>query len=73
MAAQDNSPKLQAKNSAAKPKKDTEKWCDFHKISTHNISECWAKQSLVAELKVSESDAGFDSESEPDKGNNKGK
>eukprot|EP00253_Pinus_taeda_P002519 PITA_02519 len=72
-AAQDNPPKLQAKNSAAKPKKDTEKWYEFHKSSTHNTSECRAKQSLVAELKVSESDAGFDSESEPDKGNDKGK
>eukprot|EP00253_Pinus_taeda_P009964 PITA_09964 len=41
-AAQDNPPKLQAKNSAAKPKKDTGKWCS-------------------------------DSESELDKGNEKGK
>ena len=42
-AAQDNPPKLQEKNSAAKLKKDTGKWCEFHKRSTHNKSECRAK------------------------------
>lgn len=71
--SQDNLPKLQAKNSAAKMKKDTGKWCEFHKSSTHNTSERRAKQSLVAELKVPELDACFDSETEPNKGNEKGK
>ena len=56
-----------------KPKKDTGKWREFHKSSTHNTSECRAKQSLVSELKASESDACSNSESEPDKGNDRGK
>ena len=46
---------------------------EFHKSSTHNTSECRAKQSLVAEMRASESDACSDSKSEPEKANEKGK
>ena len=73
MAARDNVPKLQEKNNTTKPKKDTWKWCEFHKISTQNTSECRAKQSLVAEMGASELDACFDIESESKKGNDRGK
>ena len=71
--AQDNLPKPQEKNNTTKPKRDTRKWSEFHKSSTHNTSECQAKQSVVAELKASESDVGSESESELDKGNDRGK
>ena len=56
-----------------KPKKDTRNCCEFHKGSTHNTSECRVKQSLVDEMKASESDACSESESKPDKGSEKGK
>ena len=72
MVAWDNPPKPQENKNTMKPKKDTIKWCEFHKISTHNTSECQAKKSLVAELKAFELDACFDSESEPTRGMTKG-
>eukprot|EP00253_Pinus_taeda_P006352 PITA_06352 len=70
---QDNPSKPQEKNNTTKPKKHTRKWCEFHKSPTHNTSECRTKQSLVAELKASESDACSDPDPEPDKGKGKGK
>jgi hypothetical protein len=65
---QDNQSKPQTKKGNGKMKKDTGKWCEFHKIPWHNTDECHSKQSLVAEMKASESDPGSNSDSEPDKG-----
>ena len=72
MATQKNLPKPQAKNNTAKLKKEAWKWCEFHKSPTHNTSEYRAKQSLVARIKASESDAYSDTKSEPEKGNDRG-
>jgi hypothetical protein len=44
-------------------KKDTGKWCEYHKIPWHNTEECRSKQSLMAELKAFESEVDSDSES----------
>ena len=73
MVTQENLQNPQAKSNTAKPKKEAGKWYEFHKSPTHNTSECRAKQSLVAEIKASESDAYFDVELELEKGNDKEK
>jgi len=52
VATQENLPKLQAKNNTTKTKKEMGKWCEFHKGSTHNTSECQAKQSLSSTTKI---------------------
>jgi hypothetical protein len=64
---QDNQSNPQEKDTRKK-NKDTGKWCDFHKSPWNNTVDCCSKQSLVAEVKSSESDAGSDSESEPERG-----
>ena len=70
----DNPSKPQAKKGNGKTKKDTGKWCEFHKSPWHNTDECRSKQSLLAEIKASESDPDSDSDSEPNAAvNDKGK
>jgi hypothetical protein len=43
-------------------KKDTGKWCEYHKIPWHNTEEYRSKKSLVAEMKDFESKDDSDSE-----------
>ena len=56
MASQDNLPNPQAKNNTVKLKKDSRKWCEFHKSSTDNTIVWWARKSLAVEMKASKSD-----------------
>jgi hypothetical protein len=61
--SQDNKSKPQHKKGNKKSKKDMGKWCEYHKIPSHNTEECRSKQSLMAELKASESEINSKSES----------
>jgi hypothetical protein len=54
---------MQQKKRNEKTKKDTGKWCEYHKIPWHNTEECRSKKSLMAKLKAFESEADSDSES----------
>jgi hypothetical protein len=65
---QDNQSKPQGKKDTGKTKKDTGKWCDFHKSPWNNTVDCRSKKSLVAEVKASKSNADSDSEPEPERG-----
>jgi hypothetical protein len=60
----ENQSKPQEKKGHGKTKKDTEKWCDFHKIPWHNTDECCSKQSLVAEIKDKEPNPDSESDYE---------
>jgi hypothetical protein len=65
---QDHHPKLQEKRDTGKTKKDIGKWCDFNKSLWHNSNDCHSKQSLVTEVKSSNSYVRSDSESKPERG-----
>jgi hypothetical protein len=65
---QESQSKMQEKKGNEKFKKDTGKWCEFHKIPWHNTDECRSKQSLVVELKEKESEPDSDFDSEHNKG-----
>jgi hypothetical protein len=45
-----------------KMKKDTGKWCEYHKIPWHNTEEFHSKKSLVVEMKALSQEADSDSE-----------
>jgi hypothetical protein len=49
-------------------KKDIRKWCDFHKSPCHNTTHYCSKKLLVAEVKSSESNVGFESDPKLDRG-----
>jgi hypothetical protein len=51
---QKTSPSHRKRRVTGKTKKDTRKWCDFHKIPWNNIDECRSKQSLVVKIKEKE-------------------
>jgi hypothetical protein len=66
--SQENQSKPLHKKGNENSKKDTGKWCEYHKIPWHNTEECHSKQSLVVELKASKSEVNSDSESNPEGG-----
>jgi hypothetical protein len=61
--SKDTQSKMQHKKGNEKSKKDTGKWCEYHKIPWHNTEECRSKKSLVVKMKSSESEVDSDSES----------
>ena len=60
----ENHSKPQENKGHRKTKKETRKWCNFHKIPWHDIDECFSKQSFVAEIKDKESNLELESNSE---------
>ena len=49
-------------------KKDMVKWCEYHKTPWDNTEECHSNQSLMVELKDSESESDSDSKWNPEGG-----
>ena len=49
-------------------KKDTGKWCEYHKIPWHKTDECLSMQFFVAKLKASESETNYYFDSNPEGG-----
>jgi hypothetical protein len=66
--SQDNQSKQKHKKGNEKSKKDTRKWCEYHKIPWHNIEECHSKQLVVVELKDFKSEEDSESESNTEGG-----
>jgi hypothetical protein len=60
----ENQSKTQANKGHGKTKRDTKKWCDFHKIPWHNTDECLSKQPLVVKIKDKESNPNSEYDSE---------
>jgi hypothetical protein len=54
---------MQHKKGNEKMKKDMGKWCEYHKNPWNNTEECRSKQSLMVELKASNSEVDSNSES----------
>jgi len=49
------------KKGKLKANNDIGKWCDFHKIPWHNTDECCSKNSLLVEVKDTESNTDLES------------
>jgi hypothetical protein len=64
--SQHNQSKPQHKKGNEKMKKETGKWCEYHKIPWHNPKECHSNHSLVVELKDYVLEVDSDSESNPE-------